>query len=192
LKFSFYIFVSARGTGRSFEIRSRHKHGSLAAIPKRTMEKIEMRPSKLKLVPLSVILALLTILPVYFVYIIDYLPDNPTLKITCLPVSIFLGYNTYRLIKRLFIGPIITLTADSIILRDNDKVNTYRWTDVQSIKVEPVSESSFGKIYERTIATIWTKTKNSSDSYYVSDLKENADDLRTLINKFRESTAAKH
>lgn len=94
---------------------------TLAAIPKRTMEKIEMRPSKLKLVPLSVILALLTILPVYFVYIIDYLPDNPTLKITCLPVSIFLGYNTYRLIKRLFIGPIITLTADSIILRDNDK-----------------------------------------------------------------------
>ena len=82
------------------------------------------------------------------------------------------------------------MTSDRLEFRDINKVVNYRWTDIQSIKVERVDKSSFGRIYQQSFATIWTKSKNNSDTYNISDLEESTDDLRSLINRYREGTAA--
>jgi len=151
------------------------------------VEKIEIGVNKIKAIPFLTIMIALVMLPPYFVYFTDKLSDTPILKFTCLPVATYLAYYTYRLlIARLFLGPIITLTHDKLIVKNEDKVHNYHWTEIRTVKVEVVvTKNSNAQSTEQTCLTIWSTTKKDPDVFYISDLEMSGDEIRSLINEYR-------
>ena len=84
-------------------------------------------------------------------------------------------------------GPIITLTKDSMIIKNDDSVHNYRCTTLRKTKVEVMTETTLeGKKVSRTVLTVWTSTKDRSDEFHISDLEMNSNEIRTLINNYTE------
>ena len=154
---------------------------------------VEIRVDRVRTILLALVMTALVIVPPYIVYFTNVLSDNPTLKFTCLPIAIFLGYYTYRLlIQRLLMGPIIILTTDLMVVRDKGKVHQYRWSEIRTVKVEIVTvDNAVGpRTSKQPTLTIWSTTKKGSDSYPISDLERDTDEIRSLINEYRDGTAA--
>lgn len=88
-------------------------------------------------------------------------------------------------------GPIITLTKDSMTVKNEDMVNIYRWPIIRKVKVEVVTEKNMeGKDVSQTILTVWTTTKDKPDTFHISDLEMNSDEIRELINSYTNGTTA--
>ncbi|WP_127122586.1 hypothetical protein [Chryseotalea sanaruensis] len=150
-------------------------------------EKIRIGVNKIKAISFLIIMLGMVILPPYFVYFTDNHSDNLVLKVVCLPVVIFLGYYMYKLfIKRIFLGSIITLSQDELVVKDEDKVYHYRWLEIKTVKVEGVvAENSNARSTEQTILTIWSTTKKAPDVFNISDLAKSGDEIRSLIDGLR-------
>jgi hypothetical protein len=144
----------------------------------------EIRVNKRKTITLIVGLIIIIIGPLYFVYFTDSFSDNLVIKFICAPVSIFLLYITYGQIRRLLIGPVITLTSDKILIQDKNQIKNYRWTDIKTIKVEEKTISEPGRSYAQIILMIWKISDQIPDTFNVSDIEISSDELRGLISKY--------
>ena len=147
-------------------------------------DKVEIGVNKLKTSLGALLLITSGIVPFYF---ID--PDNLTSQeIIFLPIGIFMVYCSYRyFIRRLLMGPIITLTKESMTVKDEDRVNIYRWSTLKKVKVEVMTEKNTeGNDVSHTMLTVWTRTNNKSDEFHISDLELDSDEIRALINDYNQ------
>ena len=84
-------------------------------------------------------------------------------------------------------GPIITLTKESMTVKDEDRVNIYRWSTLKKVKVEVMTEKNTeGNDVSHTMLTVWTRTNNKSDEFHISDLELDSDEIRALINDYNQ------
>lgn len=152
----------------------------------RESNKIEIGVNKLKASVGALTFIAIGIAPFYFVDLNNLTPQD----IAFPPIAIFMFYASYRyFIKRLLMGAIITLTKDLLIVKDEGKVNTYRWATVKRVKVEVVTEKNMNnKDVSYTMLTVWTTLSNKSDLFHISDLEMKSDEIRELINTYTVGT----
>jgi hypothetical protein len=146
------------------------------------IDKVKIGVNKLKASLGALVTIAFGIVPFYFVDL-----DNLTSQdIVFPPITIFMLYISYRyFIRRLLLGPIITLTKESMTVKDEDRVNIYRWTNLKKVKVGVVTEKNIeGRNVSHTILTVWTTTNDKSDEFHVSDLENSSDEIRDLINGY--------
>ena len=88
-------------------------------------------------------------------------------------------------------GPIITLSNNSLNIKDRDTFYTYKWSTIKNFTVEVVTERNINSKYvSHTVLTLWTTAKDSSDEFQISDLEMDSDEIRKLINEYVKGTAA--
>jgi hypothetical protein len=152
------------------------------------MDKVEIGVNKLKTTLGALGIIAIGIAPAHFIDFNNLTPQDIILP----PIACFMFYCSYRyFIKRLLMGPIITLTKDSMTVKNDDMVNTYRWTTIKKVKVELVTEKNMeGQDVSHTMLTVWTTTKDKPDAFHISDLEMNIDEIRELINNYTNGTAA--
>ncbi|WP_421978020.1 hypothetical protein [Roseivirga seohaensis] len=153
-----------------------------------TKDKLEIGVNKLKTGFFALILIGLALSPMYFIDFNNIVAQD----IITLSFSTFMCYCSYRyFIKRILMGPIITLTREFIKVKDEDTEHIYTWATIKKVKVEVVTEKNIeGKDVSRTMLSIWTTTKDKLDEFFISDIEMNSDDIRELINSYQNGTAA--
>jgi hypothetical protein len=153
-----------------------------------TINKVEIGVNKLKTSLGALALIAFGLAPAYF---IDF--NNLTSQDIAFPlIAIFMFYCSYRFfIKRLLMGPIITLTKDSMRVKHENTEQNYRWTSIKKVKVEVVTEKNYeGKDTSHTMLTIWTTIKNKPDEYHISDLEKSSDEIRDLIMSYTNTNVS--
>jgi hypothetical protein len=157
-----------------------------------TTDKVEIRVRKLRAVFFVALLLVFIIGPFYLVDFTELTSKDINLIVIYPAVSVLLLYLGYKYsFKRILMGPIITLTKEAMIVKDDDTAHTYRWTTIKKAKVEVVTQREFnGENSSRTMLIVWTTTRDASDEFNISDLELNADQIRDLIRNYQEGTAA--
>jgi hypothetical protein len=153
-----------------------------------TKDKVEIRVNRLKA---SLGALFLIGAGIFSVYMIDF--HNFVINdIILLLGSAVMWYCSYHyFIRRILMGPIITLTRESLIVKKGDTVHTYRWTFIKKTKVEEVTtRNSDGSNSSHTMLTVWSTIQNTPDEFHISDLEKGADEIRELIGSYTDRKAA--